>query len=163
MGFFERIKKEVLGALAAGVFFATGFTLIVLTDRLVGRGTDVHIASFARAIVGGWIAAKVLAVADLLPFVSVFQGRPLIHPIMWKSAIYFAAALVFKYGEDLAIGLYQGLGLGAAHMAALAEFGLARTWAIHIWIAVLLVVFVTLKEVVRVAGKERARRVFFGW
>jgi uncharacterized membrane protein len=39
---------------------------------------------------------------------------------------------------------------------------LPRTWATVIWLAVLLVVFVTAQEVSRVIGKEQLKSMFFG-
>jgi hypothetical protein len=39
---------------------------------------------------------------------------------------------------------------------------LPRTWATVIWLALLMAVFVTLKEVSRVLGKDQLKHVIFG-
>jgi hypothetical protein len=157
-----RVKEEIRKILTAAVFFSTGFCLIVLADRLLTRGSGVEIASFARALIGGLIVAKVLLVVDLLPFVHAFPTKPLVHNIIWKSSMYIAGSLVFRYLEPLVKSLFKGMGLAASHFSALGEFMLPRFWAIEIWLAMLLVVFVTMQELSRVVGKEKLRLMFFG-
>ena len=39
---------------------------------------------------------------------------------------------------------------------------LPRTWAIMIWVVVLMLIFVTAKETSRVIGKEQLKRMVFG-
>ena len=157
-----KVKEEVRKILVAGTYFAIGFSLIIVADRLLLRGSNIEIAGFARAIVGGLIVAKVLLIVDLFPFVHAFPDKPLIHNIVWKSSLYVAASIVFTYLEPLIKSLFHGAGIVNAHHAALDKLTLPRTWAIEIWLAMLLVAFVTLQELTRVLGKERMRVLFFG-
>jgi hypothetical protein len=157
-----RVKEEIRTILTAAVFFSTGFSLIILADRLVTRGSGIEIASFGRALIGGLIVAKVLLVVDLLPFVHAFPNKPLVHNIIWKSSMYIAGSLLFRYLEPLVKSLFSGMGLAASHFSALGEFMQPRFWAIEIWLAMLLVVFVTMRELSRVVGKEELRLMFLG-
>jgi hypothetical protein len=157
-----RIKEEVRNILVAGLFFATGFCLIIISDRLLTRGSNIEIAPFTRAIIGGLLVAKVLLIVDLFPFVHAFPDKPIVHNIVWKSSLYVAASIVFTYLEPLIKSLFHGAGIVNAHHAALDKLTLPRTWAIEIWLAMLLVAFVTLQELTRVLGKERMRVLFFG-
>jgi hypothetical protein len=158
----EKLRKHVRSALGAGVFFAVAFSLIVLADRLMGRGSEFQIASFTRAIVGGWIVAKVLLVVDLLPFVDAFPGKPLVYNITWKTLIYVAASLIYRYIEPLITSLFMGAGGTAAHQHAVQPFMQTRFWAIEIWLALLFVIFVTMHELTRAVGKDKMRLLFFG-
>lgn len=158
----ERIKKEVREILVTAMFFSTGFCLIILADRLAAEGSGIPVASFGRAIVGGLIVAKVLLLADLLPLVHAFPHKPLIHNIVWKTAIYVLASLVFRYAEPLIEELFRGAGAAAAHRLAIQQLVQPRFWASEIWVAVLLLIFVTMRELARVEGKERLRLIFLG-
>jgi hypothetical protein len=157
-----RVKEEVRKVLVAAVFFSAGFCLILVADRLITRGSGVELASFVRALVGGLIVAKLLLIVDLFPFVHAFPDTPLVHNIVWKSSLYIAASLVFTYLEPFTKHLFRGLGLSAAHSLALQRFTLPRTWAIEIWLAMLLMAFVTMRELTRVVGEGEMKRMFFG-
>jgi hypothetical protein len=157
-----KVKEEIRKVLVAASFFATGFCLIIVAERLFVRGSSIEIAGVVRALVGGLIVAKVLLLVDLLPFVHAFPDKPLVHNIVWKSSLYVAASLVFRYIEPLIKNLFKGQGLAASHSGALQELMLPRTWAVEIWLAMLLVVFVTMQELSRVIGKEQLRFIFFG-
>ena len=158
----EKLWEEVRKVLGAALFFAVAFCLIVLADRLVGRGSDMEIASFSRAIIGGLIVAKILLLVDLLPFVDAFPGKPIVYNIAWKSTIYIAASLLFRYIEPLIKSLIAGASPSAAHHHAVQELSQPRFWAIEIWVAVLLVIFVTMLELTRALGKDKMRLIFFG-
>ena len=156
------VKQEAGKFLANAVFFSTGFCLILLAERLVAWGAGIEIASFFQALYGGLIVAAVLRVVDLLPFVNAFPGKPLIYNIVWKSSLYIGASLVYRYVKPLVKYLFQGMSLLAAASGALHDFMLTRRWAIEIWLAMLLVVYVTMKELARVIGRDQLKEMFFG-
>ena len=161
-GTVARVKEEVRKILVVAVFFSIGFCLIHVSNRLLTEGSNVQIASLTRAILGGFIVAKVLLIVDILPFVHAFPGKPLIQNIAWKSSLYVAAAIVFLYIEPFVKSLFKGLGLSAALSRAWQELMLPRTWATLIWLAMLLLVFVTITELSRVIGKDQLEHMFFG-
>jgi hypothetical protein len=146
----------------AALFFSTGFCLIHVSNRLLTEGSHVELASLSRAIFGGLIVAKVLASVDVLPFVHAFPGRPLVHNIVWKSSLYLAGGVTFLYIEPFVKNLFRGAGVLASNFRAWQELMLPRTWATLIWVAMLLAVFVTLKELSRVLGKNQLKYMFFG-
>lgn len=161
-GVFSTAKHEVGKFLATALFFSTGFCLILTSERLVTRGSGIEVASLFQALYGGLIVAAVVRVVDSLPFVDACSGKPLLHNIVWKSSLYIAGSLVYRYVKPLVKYLFQGLSLPAAGHNALHEFLLARSWAIEIWVAMLLVVYVTMTEMIRVIGRDRVKNMFFG-
>ena len=162
-GVVAKAKEEFRKILVIAVFFSAGFCLIHVSNRLLTEGSHVEIASLARAIFGGLIVAKVLLLVDLLPFVNAFPGRPLMRNIVWKSSIYVAASVIFLYIEPLLKNLFRGAGVLVANSRAWQELMLPRTWATLIWVAMLMVVFVTLKELSGVVGKEQLKDMVFGY
>jgi len=156
-----KVKEEVRKILAIALFFSAGFCLIHFYERLFTAGFNVEIAPITRAIIGGFIVAKVLLTVDLLPFVHAFPDKPLIHNIAWKTSLYAVAAVIFLYVEPFIKTLVKGVGLYAAHSHAWHELMLPRTWAILMLVAMLLAVFVTMTELSRVIGKELLKQIFF--
>jgi hypothetical protein len=158
----EKAKAEFRKLLVGAVFFAIGFCIIVLHNRLLVEGTQIQIASYARALVGGLIAAKILLTVDLLPFVDAFPHKPMVYNIGWKTSLYSVGAMVFLYAEPFLKHLVKGAGLYASHHQAWHELTLPRSWATMIWVVVLLVGFVTMQELSRVLGKGRLKCMFLG-
>ena len=161
-GAVSTVKREAGKFLTTAIFFSVGFCLILFAERLVARGSGIEVASFLKALYGGFIVAALLLVVDSLPFVHAFPGKPLIYNIVWKSSLYIAASLVYRYVRPLVKYLFQGMSLPAAASAALQEFMLTRRWAIEIWLAMLLVVYVTMQELARVIGRDQLKDMFFG-
>ena len=158
----EKVKAEVRKLLAVAVYFAIGFCIIILHNRLLVEGSQIQIASYVRALVGGLIAAKVLLTVDMLPFFDVFPHKPMVYNIGWKTLLYAVGAMVFVYAEPFLKHLVKKAGLYASHQQAWHELTLPRTWATMIWIVVLLVAFVTMQELSRVLGKGQLKYMFFG-
>ena len=157
-----KLREEVRKVFVTALFFSTGFCLLIVHSRLLTTGSGIQIPSFTRAVVGGLIVAKVLLSIDLLPFVHAFPKKPLVHNIAWKTSLYIVASVIFLYVEPLAKSLFRGMGLAGSHSRAWNELMLPSTWATLIWLAVLLLAFVTMQEQSRVIGKDQMRRMFFG-
>ena len=148
--------------LVSAVYFSAGFCMITVAERLFTRGSGVEVASFARAIVGGLIVAKVLLLVDLVPFVNAFPHKPLVYNIVWKSLLYIAGSVVFLYLEPFVEDLFKGMVLAASGGRALQRLMLPKTWATEIILAMLLLGFVTMQELSRVIGKDQLKHMFFG-
>lgn len=162
-GIVAKAKEEFRKLLVIAVFFSAGFCLIHVSNRLLTEGSSVEIASLARAVFGGLIVAKVLLVVDLLPFVNAFPGRPLMRNIVWKTSLYVAVTVLFLYIEPLLKNLFRGAGFLGASSRAWQELMLPRTWATLIWVAMLMAVFVTLKELSDAIGKKQLKHMVFGY
>src|SRR5215472_11265285 len=158
----DRVKEECRKIIVTAVFFAIGFCIILVHNRLLTEGTGFRTVSFARALIGGLVAAKVLLSVDMLPFLDAFPHKPIVYNIGWKTSLYAAGALVFLYAEPFLKHLVRGAGFYVSHSEAWRELKLPRTWATMIWIVVLLLVFVTVKEISRVIGKDQLKAMFLG-
>jgi hypothetical protein len=158
----EKAKEEGRKILVTAVFFAIGFCLLILHNRLLVEGSQIQIASYARAVAGGLIAAKVLLSVDMLPFFDAFPHKPMVYNIAWKTSLYAVGAMVYLYAEPFVKHLVKGAGLYGSHQQAWQELMLPRTWATLIWLVVLMLVFVTMKEISRVIGTEQLKSMFLG-
>jgi hypothetical protein len=158
----ERAKEEARKLFVGAVFFAIGFCVILVHNRLLVEGSQVKTGSFLRAVIGGAIVAKVLLAVDVLPFVDIFPDKPMIHNIAWKTSLYLMASLVFLYVEPFFLHLIHGAGWGASSTQAWHELMLPRTWATLIAVAALLLGFVTIQELSRTIGRDQLKHMFLG-
>jgi len=160
--FLEWFKKEFVQYIGSAIFFAAAFCLIALANKLMVAGSEVHVASFARAIIGGLIVAKLLFFVDLVPGVNAFHGKPLIYNMLWKTPIYLAMSLVYRYLEPVIGSVVAGVSVAEAHAQAAEEFTHPTFWAIEVWLVALFAVFVMMRELTLALGKDKVRILFFG-
>ena len=160
--FLEWFKKELRQYIGSAIFFAGAFCLIVLANKLMVAGSKVQVASFARAIIGGLIVAKLLFFVDLIPGVDAFRGKPLIYNMLWKTPIYTAMSLVYRYLEPVIGSVVAGVSVAEAHAQAAEEFTHPTFWAIEVWLVALFAVFVMMRELTLALGKDKVRLLFFG-
>jgi hypothetical protein len=156
----ERLREEIRKILVIALFFSLAFCIIIFADSLTG--TSAGVVPYSKAIIGGLIVAKVLLIVDLWPGVDRFKGKPLVYNIVWKSAIYIAASLVFRFIDPVITFLFKGRGLAAGLHEAVESFTRPRFWAVEIWVAVILLIYVTTRELIRVMGKDEMRVIFLG-
>jgi hypothetical protein len=161
-GFKERAKEEVRKLLVAAVFFAIGFCVILVHNRLLVEGSQIKTASFLKAVIGGAIVAKVLLMVDVLPFVDIFPHKPIINNMAWKTTLYLMAAVGVLYLDPFLSHLIHGAGLHGSSAQAWHEFMLPRTWATLISVAALLLGFVTMQELSRTLGRDQFKHMFLG-
>src|SRR5271170_2415313 len=160
--FSHGLKHFVQELIPPALFFFVSFQLLAFTRALMLKQYGIEVTTFLAATIGALVAAKVVVLADLLPFINRFPGRPLIYNIAWKTTIYFVAAFVVRYLEAF-IHFYRQQGqLLAANRHMLDEVIWTRFWAIQIWLTVLLLLYCTLDELVRALGRDRVRELFFG-
>src|SRR5947207_5400718 len=99
--FTHGLKHFIQEMIPPVIFFFVSFQLLAFTRALMLKRYGIEVTTFVAATIGALVAAKVVVLADLLPFINRFPGRPLIYNIAWKTPIYFVAAFVVHYFEEL--------------------------------------------------------------
>jgi hypothetical protein len=160
--FVHGLKHLIEELIPPATFFFVSFQLLAFTRSLMLRQYGIEVTAFLEATIGALVAAKVVLLSDLLPFINRFPGRPLIYNIAWKTPIYFAVAFGVRYLEELFHYYRQHGELAAANRHLLDEVVWPHFWAIQIWLTVLLLTYCTLNEMVRALGPDRMRELFFG-
>lgn len=159
--FKKRAIEEFLTVLPGLVFFFLAFNLINYTEALMFRHEDIRAFGFLEVLIAAGIVAKILLVIDHLPIIAMFRKKPLIYDVFWKTGIYSLVTFAVRY---LSI-LYPFVDFEEKTID-FERFWLAvewtRFWAIQIWYVVLFLVFALGRELVRVIGKDKIRRILFG-
>jgi hypothetical protein len=103
----QKLQAEVLSVLPAVVFFFLALNLINISHALLFHKQQIAVERELHLLIGAAIAGKVLTVVDLLPFLNVFHGRPLIYTTVWKTSIYSLGALLYRYCDRLAPFIFE--------------------------------------------------------
>jgi hypothetical protein len=98
----------------------------------------------------------------MLPLINRFPNKPLIYNAAWKTVIYWLLSAVIHYLERL-IDFWRETGsFVAGNQKLLSEIIWPHFWAIQIILLVLIAPYCMVHELVRVIGREKALRIFFG-
>ena len=160
--FTHSLKHLVNEMIPPVIFFFVAFQLLAFTRELMLKRYGIDAAIFLKATIGALVAAKVVVLADLLPFINRFPNRPLIWNITWKTTVYFVAAFVVRYVEELFhFYRHQGTLLGA-NRQLLEDVVWPHFWTIQIWLTVLLLVYCTGQELFGALGRDKVKELFFG-
>lgn len=159
---WDGVRREIREAIPPAIFFFFAFQLLAFTKSLMLREYGVDTWTFVGTTVGALVVAKVVLIADHLPFVNKFPTKPLIYNVVWKTMIYYAASFVVRYIEHLIHFWRKSGSFEGANRMIIEEIVWPHFWAVMIWLLVLLLAYCTIREFQRVVGPERVRRMFFG-
>ncbi len=98
----------------------------------------------------------------MLPLINRFPHKPLTYNVTWKTVIYLSISALIHYLERLFDFWRETGGFVAGNQKLLSEIIWPHFWAIQIILFVLIAMYCTVHELVRVIGKEKALRIFFG-
>ncbi len=158
----NKVREEFRELIPPTLYFFVSLHLIALVRVLMLEGTGIAVASSATVTLGALILAKAVVLADLLPFINRYPGRPLAWNIAWKTTVYLLAATALHYLERLVEFWRAAGGFVAGNEKMLAEQVWPHFWALEIYIGLVILVYCTMTELVRVLGAARVREMFLG-
>ena len=158
----EKIKEEFLAMLPPTIFFFVMLHIVAIIRVLMAKGTGLKPFSTISIAVAALILGKAVLIADLLPAINRYPDKPLIYNVVWKTIIYLLVSAVIHYLERLFDFSREAGGVVAGNEKLLSEIVWPHFWAIQILLFVLILTYCTARELVRVIGKDRVRRLFFG-
>jgi hypothetical protein len=145
------------------IFFFVGFNLILLTKQLILKEYGIDFSGVVTATFASLLVGKAVLVTDNLPFMHRFDGAPMIQPILFKSAIYWACVFVVRVAERLIHFVAAGGAMSDFPTYLLEGFSWSRFLSIQIWLMVLFLVYVTIHELNMLFGDGELYRLFFRW
>jgi hypothetical protein len=158
----EKLKEEFKALLPPTIFFFIALHLVAFVRVLMLKGTGIAAGTSLSVTLAALIIAKAVLIADLLPFINRYPDKPLVYNVAWKTAIYFFVASLVHYVERLVDYWREVGGLVAGNEKLLSEIVWPHFWAIQIFLLVLILMYCTMRELIRVLGEARVRQVFFG-
>src|SRR2546422_3472662 len=158
----KKLKEEFFKLLPPTIYFFVALHIVAFVRVLMLEKTGIAPSSSISVAVAALILGKAVLIADMLPMINRFPNKPLIYNVAWKTLIYLLAATLIHYLERLIDFWRQTGGFVAGNQKLLAEIVWPHFWAIQIILLVLIVMYCTMHELVRVIGKEKVLRIFFG-
>jgi hypothetical protein len=157
-----KLKEEFFKLLPPTIFFFVALHLVMFIRVLMLEGTGLKPSSSVSIAVASLILGKAVLIADMLPMINRFPNKPLIYNVAWKTVIYLLISAVIHYLERLIEFWRQTGSFVAGNEELLAKIVWPHFWAIQIILFVLIAAYCMVHELVRVIGKEKALRIFFG-
>ena len=159
---FLKLKEEFFAILPPTIFFFVALHLLTFIRVLMARGSHFQPLSTMSIAIASLILGKAVLIADMLPPINRYPNKPLAYNIVWKTIIYLVMASAIHYVERLIDFSRQAGGIVAGNEKLLAEIVWSHYWAVEIILFVLILVYCTARELVRVIGKDKMLRLFFG-
>jgi hypothetical protein len=152
------IKHEMRELLPAVIYFVITFNIIGFTKVLMLREYGITASTFAGATFGALLVAKAVLFVGVLPFMEPFPKLPIVYNVLWKTLLYALASFLLQVLEEVLRALLKHGGLAPAWD----ELWRPHFWVIQIWLVMILLVFCTFRELIRVLGPGQAREIFLG-
>jgi len=158
----SKIKEEFLAILPPTIFFFIALHIVALVRALMVKANGIAPLSTVSIAVAALILGKAVLIADMLPGINRYPEKPIIYNVVWKTTIYLLVSAFIHYLERLFEFSRQAGGIVAGNRKLLSEMVWPHFWAIQIILFILIFTYCTARELVRVIGKDRMRRIFFG-
>jgi hypothetical protein len=158
----EKLKEEFLKLLPPTLFFFVALHIVALIRSLMVKGTGIESMTSLSVTVAALVLGKSVLIADMLPAINRFPSKPLIYNVAWKSAIYLVVAAFLHYVENLFDYWHKAGGFVAGNRDLVEHIVWAHFLAIQLLLLVMVVMYVTTSELIRVIGAQEVKRMFFG-
>jgi hypothetical protein len=156
------IGEEFRAMLPPAIFFAICFNMLVLTVVLMAPGGTTSAVDHGAATLGALLTAKAVLLVDHLPFVNRYPTHPLIWNTLWKAGLYVLVTIVLRLAERLVTASLHDDGFAAGWDEVVATFDWHRALAVHLWLAILFVLYAGAREAIRAVGTGPVLAMFFG-
>ena len=159
---FAKLTEEFEAVLPPTIFFFVALQLVALIRVLMLRGTGLAVTTPLQVTLAALILGKAVLIADMLPFINRYPDKPLAYNIAWKTVIYVLVSMFIHYLERLVDFWRETGGLVAGNRRLFAEIVWPHFWAIQLILVVLILMYCTMHELVRVIGRDKVLDMFFG-
>jgi hypothetical protein len=112
------------------------------------------------AVINALLLAKVVLVAEFFQAANSLKHKPLVYPIVFKSAVFCAILICFYIIEETLVGVWHGKTIAASFPEIGGEGwkGILVVWTIMF---VALIPFFSYRELARVLGKDELHSLIF--
>ncbi len=156
------LRREIAHILPVFLFFLVTFSLINLTERFLFERAGLIPFSFTEVAVAAGVIAKVFLVIDHLPFVDLCSRKPLIYKIVWKTILYWWIVILVRMSVRFIPYLFGGDGWDGDVRAFIDHLDWRLFISVQSYYLMLLVIFVTSRELTSAIGEKKMKHIFFG-
>ena len=157
-----KLKEEFFKLLPPTIFFFVALHIVAFVHVLMLKRTGISPSSSVSIAIAALLLGKAVLIADMLPIINRFPNKPLIYNVAWKTIVYWLISVAIHYMERLIEFWRQTGSFAAGNQKLFTEIIWPHFWAIQLILFVLIVMYCTMHELVRVIGREKVLRIFFG-
>ncbi len=161
-GWIKKVIHELREIVKPVIFLFCMFQLVAITNWLLLESYSITPTHTVFAAVGALIGGKAILIANKLPYLHIFQGRPVLLSVLWRSFVYAIFCAIFLCVEHIVTGLIRHEGPLASLEALSTRFPIAHVAANAIWLFVTFLLYNSYVEVDRYLGTGTLRRIFLG-
>jgi hypothetical protein len=155
------VVREVREVLPATILFLGLFHMIALTKAVALGDYSRSALRATTATVGALIVAKAILVVEALPISRRFAHHRALH-LLWKTLLFGAVALLFRFVEEIIELASKHGGVVAATKVLFHEISWPLFWVLALWVLGGLLFYALASELVRAVGSEKVKDIFFG-
>lgn len=144
------------------IFLFCMFELVAVTNWLLLESYSITPTHTLFAAVGALFGGKAILVGNKLPYLHIFQGRPVLISVVWRSLIYALFCAIFLCSEHIITGLFKHQGPVASLEHLTSQVSVPHAAANAIWLFVSLMLYNSYVEVDRHLGPGTLRQIFLG-
>jgi hypothetical protein len=160
--FLTALANDLREIVKPVIFLFCMFQLVALTNWLLLESYSITPTHTVFAAVGALFGGKAILVANKLPYLHIFQGRPVLISVVWRSVIYAFFCALFLCSEHIVSGLLHHEGPLTSLETLTSQVSLPHTAANAIWLFVSLMLYNSYVEVDRHLGAGTLRHIFLG-
>ena len=112
------------------------------------------------AAINAWLLAKVMLTGEIFHLADNLKHKPLIYPIVFKSAVFSILLISFYIIEEVLMGMWHGKSVTES-IPAIAGGGLKGIFFVGIIMFFVLMPFFALREIGRDVGEDELYGQFF--
>jgi hypothetical protein len=156
----EKIRHEFIEYWINVIYLTLVFASFTVHQRLVLATYDITYTNYGFAVIEALVLGKVIMVGDALHLGRGFETKPLIYPTLYKTVVFTIFVGIFKVIEHAIIVLWNG-GAVTEIVVEISEQWLLEVIANSLVVFVAFIPFFAVKEIERMLGKGKVRRLFF--
>ncbi len=155
-----RLGRELRQYALISAYLYVCFGALVLYKAAILRGQGIAYVPFGLAAIKALILAKFMLVGHAAKIGERYARRRFVHVVAHKSLLFLVLLFVLSLGEAVAVGLFHGRRV-VASLAAATGSSLLQTLASCLIMLLILIPYLSLRELNQVLGEGRLRQIIF--
>jgi hypothetical protein len=155
------VAKEIREAVPAFVVFLFLFHMIALTKAVSLDDYSITALRATASTIGALIVAKAILLVEALPIGRLFSSRLMIQ-VVWKTLLFGAVALLFRFIEEIIPLISKHGGLAAGVKAMFEEISWPLFGVLALWLVGGLFLYCLASELVHMVGAQKIKQMLLG-
>ncbi len=156
----KKLRHELQEYALISAYLFVCFGALILYKMAILRGQGISYALYGSALIKAVILAKFILIGHVLRIGDRYSERRFVQVIAYKSLFFLVMLLVLSVIEEAVVGVIHGRTI-AASLAEVAGGTLLQILASCLIMLLILVPYLTFRELNEVLGEGRLQQILF--